>query len=254
MLTEKDSFTERFETLKSYISQAKHITFFGGAGVSTGSGIPDFRSPRGLYNNMPEEYRNVEPEYMLSHSCFCDKPELFFAFYRAVMDLRNFKPNSVHKYLAKLESEGKIEAVITQNVDMLHEDAGTKKIFKIHGTLAQNHCDKCRKIYNRDYIFTDSNPVPYCECGGIIRPDIVLYCEPLPVDQVDGAIEALHNTDLLIICGTSLKVQPAASFISECNASKWVIINNQLTDYDCWADIMFREDMNIIFDRLLKEL
>lgn len=250
-LTETDPFEIRFNTLKQYISQAQHITFFGGAGVSVGSGIPDFRSKNGLYNNMPKGYRNVKPEYMLSKSCLNENPELFFAFYKNIMDVRGYEPNSVHKYLAKLEANGKMEAVITQNVDLLHEAAGTKKLFKIHGTVAQNHCSKCHKIYDKDYIFNDTNTVPRCECGGIIRPNVVLYGEQLPEDQVDGAIDALHNTDLLIVCGTSLTVQPAASFISESRASMMVVINQQSTDYDCWADIVFREDMNTIFDKLL---
>jgi len=250
-LTEKDPFDTRFKALKSCINLAQHITFFGGAGVSVGSGIPDFRSAGGLYNNMPKEYQDVQPEYMLSRSCMIEKPEMFFTFYKNIMDVRGYQPNSVHKYLAKLEAAGKMEAVITQNVDMLHEAAGTKKLYKIHGTVAQNHCDKCHKVYDKDYIFNDTAPVPVCECGGVIRPDVVLYGEQLPEDQVVGALTSLHNTDLLIVCGTSLTVQPAASFVSECTASTMVIINQQPTSYDQWADIVFREDMNTIFDALL---
>ena len=252
-LTETDPFETRFNRLKTYIAQASHISFFGGAGVSVGSGIPDFRSPNGLYNNMPENYRHVEPEYMLSRTCLLENPEMFFTFYKNVMDVRGYEPNSVHKYLAKLETEGKIEAVITQNVDLLHEAAGTQKIFKLHGTVASNHCDHCKATYDKDYIFNDNRPVPRCTCGGVIRPDVVLYGEQLPEKEVTGALEALHNTDLLIVCGTSLTVQPAASFVSDCTASKMVIINQQPTAYDNWADIVFREDMNTIFTALLGE-
>ena len=254
-LTANDPFSERFDMLRSFIDQSKHIVFFGGAGVSTGSGIPDFRSADGLYNNMPEEYKDVQPEYMLSHSCLYNKPKMFYTFYRKMMDLRAYEPNSVHKYLAKLEQDGKMEAVVTQNIDLLHEKAGTRKLFKIHGTIDSNHCEMCRKIiHDENFIFDSTNDIPRCSCGGMVRPDVVLYEEALPKDQFGGAINAIRNADLLIVCGTSLTVFPAANLVDELNENgKLVIINRQSTKYDGWSDIVFHEDMNDIFDRLLAE-
>ena len=249
-LTASEPFSLRYEKLKELIARAQRIVFFGGAGVSTGSGIPDFRSKNGLYYNMPEEYGEVEPEYMLSHKCLYTQPELFFIFYRTVMDVRSYKPNNVHKYLAKLEKQGKMEAVVTQNIDMLHEAAGTTKLFKIHGTIAKNHCCSCGKIWGKDYIFDDTDPIPRCACGGMVRPNVVLYEEPLPPDQFSGAREALRKADLLIVCGTSLTVEPAAGLVSEYHGENMVIINEQPTKYDQWADVVFHEDMNEIFGKL----
>lgn len=251
-LSASEPFGKRFDALKALIDKSSNIVFFGGAGVSTGSGISDFRSPNGLYNNMPEKYRDVQPEYMLSNRCLYNDPELFFTFFRTVMDVRKYKPNTVHKYLAWLESQNKIRAVVTQNVDTLHETAGTKKLFKIHGTGASSTCCMCRKKFDENFIFENTDPIPRCTCGGLVRPDVVLYGESLPDDQVIGAIEAIKEADLLIACGTSLTVQPAASFVSYMpgNASL-VIINRDSTQYDSWADISFREDMNDIFEKLM---
>lgn len=252
-LTASDPFLLRYDRLKELIAQSKNIVFFGGAGVSTGSGIPDFRSKDGLYNNMPKEYSDVEPEYMLSHKCLYTQPELFFTFYRTVMDVRDYKPNAVHKYLARLEEQGKMRGVVTQNIDMLHEAAGSRKLFKIHGTVSTNHCENCGKVWGKDYIFDNTEPVPRCACGGMVRPDIVLYGEPLPQKAFSGAADAIRKSDLLIVCGTSLTVMPAAGLIDYYTGENMVIINEQPTKYDQWADVVFREDMNEIFEKLMAE-
>lgn len=250
-LTASDPFSLRYDKFKELIVQSKNIVFFGGAGVSTGSGIPDFRSKNGLYNNMPKEYSNVEPEYMLSHKCLYTQSELFFAFYRAVMDVRDYEPNAVHKYLARLEEQGKMRGVVTQNIDMLHEAAGSKKLFKIHGTVSTNHCEKCGKVWGKDFIFDNTDPIPRCACGGMVRPDVVLYGEPLPQDAYSGALNAIRSADLMIVCGTSLTVEPAASLVSNYLGENLVIINKQPTRHDPWADVVFRENMNEIFEQLL---
>ncbi|MCR5129659.1 MAG: NAD-dependent protein deacylase [Lachnospiraceae bacterium] len=252
-LSASESFSLRFERFKELIDTSKRIVFFGGAGVSTGSGIPDFRGKDGLYNNMPEEYKAYEPEYMLSHTCLYTKPELFFTFYRKVMDVRGYKPNAVHKYLAKLEEQGKVAGVVTQNIDLLHEAAGSRKLFKIHGTVSANHCEKCGKVRGKDFIFDNTDPIPRCVCGGMVRPDVVLYEEPLPQDAYSGAKNAIRSADLMIVCGTSLTVEPAASLVSNYVGENLVIINRQPTKYDQWADIVFHEDMNEIFRKLMAE-
>lgn len=243
---------KRLVRFKEIIAESKHIVFFGGAGVSTGSGIPDFRSADGLYNNMPDEVKQFQPEYLLSRQILFEHPEIFYNFYRNHMDLRPYEPNSVHKYLAKLETEGKMEAVVTQNVDMLHEKAGTKKLYKIHGTIAQNHCDKCKKTYDMDYIFNSKDAIPRCDCGqhGIIRPDVVMYGEQLPADQWRHSVNAIHKADCLIVCGTSLTVYPAANLVSEYAGKYLIIMNMTPTPYDNWADIVFNENMNDVFDAL----
>jgi len=252
-LTASDPFEERYAALKKKIDNANHIVFFGGAGVSTGSGIPDFRSANGLYKNMPEGFEYERPEDMLSRKCLIADTANFFRFYRNSLDVRHYEPNSVHKYLAKLEEIGKMEAVVTQNVDMLHEKAGTKKIYKIHGTAATNRCAACGKIYDADAIFDSPDAIPMCTCGGsYIRPNVVLFGEKLPKEQCMGATRAIARADLLIVAGTSLSVYPAAGFVNE-YVGDLIIINQSETPFDRVANIVFREDMNTIFDRLLAE-
>ena len=250
-LTASDPFDKRLARFKEIINESEHIVFFGGAGVSTGSGIPDFRSDDGLYNNMPENVKQFQPEYLLSRQILFEHPDIFYDFYKNHMDLRPYEPNSVHKYFAKLEEDGKMEAVVTQNVDLLHEKAGTKKIYKIHGTIASNRCDKCGKKYDRDHIFNTTG-IPRCDCGqhGLIRPDVVFYGESLPSDQWKGAVKAIKNADCLIICGTSLTVYPAANLVTDFHGKYLIIINRDETPHDNWADVVFHEDMNTIFDTL----
>lgn len=216
---------EKIKLLKEYINQAQSAVFFGGAGVSTESGIPDFRSKDGLYNTPNVGFESYTPEYLLSHTCLVREPKVYFEFHRQKMDTRNIEPNMAHKVLAKLEEQGKLKAVITQNIDGLHQKAGSKTVYEIHGSALRNYCSSCGKKYDRDYIFDSKEEIPRCECGGMIRPDIVLYEEGLPDDAVSGAINALSNADLLIIGGTSLTVYPAASFINYFRGKYLVVIN-----------------------------
>lgn len=213
------------EEFAEWIKDAKSIVFFGGAGVSTESGIPDFRSKDGLYNTPSVGFEKYQPEYLLSHTCLMEESETYFEFHRQKMDTRRIEPNNAHKYLAKLEETGKLLGVVTQNIDGLHQKAGSKKVYEIHGSALRNYCLKCGKKYDVDYIFDSKEPVPHCECGGMIRPDITLYEEGLPDSDVAGAIAAISKADMMIIGGTSLTVYPAASFINYFRGRYLVIIN-----------------------------
>ncbi len=213
------------ETFIDYLNNSSKVVFFGGAGVSTESGIPDFRSKDGLYNQHDIRFDQYRPEYLLSHSCLVDHPEVYFEFHRQKMDTRNIDPNDAHKYLAKLEEAGKLTAIVTQNIDGLHQKAGSKKVYEIHGSALRNYCSKCGKTYPEDYIFENKDSIPKCSCGGTIRPDITLYEEGLPEDEVRGAISAIASADMLIIGGTSLTVYPAASYIDYFRGKYLVIIN-----------------------------
>jgi NAD-dependent deacetylase len=213
------------EKLKELIDESSSIVFFGGAGVSTESGIPDFRSKDGLYNQHDVQFDKYQPEYLLSHSCLVCEPKIYYEFHRQKMDTRNIEPNNAHKYLAALEKTGKLKAIVTQNIDGLHQKAGSKVVYEIHGSALRNYCMKCGKEYPSDYIFESGEPIPKCSCGGTIRPDITLYEEGLPEDQVAGAIRSISGADMLIIGGTSLTVYPAASYINYFQGSNLVVIN-----------------------------
>jgi NAD-dependent deacetylase len=218
-------YMEDISRLKELIDDSERIVFFGGAGVSTESGIPDFRSKDGLYNQHDVRFDMYQPEYLLSHSCLVYEPKVYYEFHRQKMDTRNIEPNNAHKYLAALEKTGKLKAVVTQNIDGLHQKAGSRVVYEIHGSALRNYCMSCGKEYPEDYIFTSTEPIPKCSCGGTIRPDITLYEEGLPDDQVDGAINAIASADMLIIGGTSLSVYPAASFINYFRGKNLVVIN-----------------------------
>lgn len=218
---------QSIEKLREYIGNAKRIVFFGGAGVSTESGIPDFRSADGLYNRHDVNFEGYTPEYLLSHTCLVREPEVFFEFYRQKMDTRNVKPNAAHLKLAELERVGKLSAVVTQNIDSLHQRAGSRRVYEIHGTTARNYCMRCGKEHPANFIFESEERVPHCECGGIVRCDVTLYEEPLPEAAVEGAIDAIRQADMLIIGGTSLTVYPAASFVRYFRGDRIVIINKQ---------------------------
>ncbi len=213
------------EKLKELIDESKNIVFFGGAGVSTESGIPDFRSKDGLYNQHDVRFDRYQPEYLLSHSCLVYEPKVYYEFHRQKMDTRSIEPNNAHKYLARLEEMGKLKGIVTQNIDGLHQKAGSKVVYEIHGSALRNYCMNCGKEYPSDYIFKSEEPVPKCDCGGIIRPDITLYEEGLPDDQVAGAIDAISHADMLMIGGTSLSVYPAASFVNYFRGNTLVVIN-----------------------------
>ena len=222
---------EKIAALKHMIDESERIVFFGGAGVSTESGVPDFRSKDGLYNQHDVRFDGFEPEYLLSRTCLLREPEVFFEFYRQKMDARHVQPNAAHKFLAKLEKEGKLTAVVTQNIDGLHQKAGSVNVCEIHGTTRRNYCMKCGRGYPADYIFDSDERVPHCDCGGVIRCDVTLYEEALPSREVERALAAISAADMLIIGGTSLTVYPAASFVSAFRGKHIVIINKQHIPY-----------------------
>ena len=215
----------KIETLKNWIENCDNIVFFGGAGVSTESGVPDFRSKDGLYNQHDVRFDRYRPEYLLSHSCLVNEPKVYFEFHRQKMDTREIEPNFAHKYLAQLEQQGKLKAVVTQNIDGLHQKAGSKNVYEIHGSALRNYCMRCNKKYPEDYIFSSTEDIPHCTCGGIIRPDITLYEEMLPDDAVSRSIDAISKAEMLIIGGTSLTVYPAASYINYFRGKYLVVIN-----------------------------
>ena len=216
---------EKITKLKDFIEKANDIVFFGGAGVSTESGVPDFRSKDGLYNQRDVRFERYEPEYLLSHECLYNEPEVFFEFYRQKLDTSGIKPNAAHYALAELEKRGKLSAVITQNIDGLHQLAGSKNVFEIHGTTQKNYCMRCGKKYPADYIYKSKTNIPRCGCGGIVRCDVTLYGEQLPEEAVEGAVSAISKADMLIIGGTSLTVYPAASYIQYFRGKYLAVIN-----------------------------
>ncbi len=243
------SYEERIKQLKEIILNSPSTVFFGGAGVSTESGIPDFRSKDGLYNQKDVNFEKYEPEYLLSHSCLVNNPEVFYEFYRQKLDVSGCEPNACHKVLAKMEEKGLLKCVITQNIDGLHQKAGSKNVLEIHGTTAHTICSKCRKEYPSRYIFETDEKVPRCECGGLIRPDVTLYEENLP-KAFDEAYKIVSTSACLIVGGTSLAVFPAASLISYFYGSHLIIINNQETPYDNYADLVFHENLGKVFSDL----
>lgn len=232
--------------LKKMIDESNNIVVFTGAGVSTDSGLKDFRSSDGIYN-IKLDY-NKSPEYMLSRECFYNDTELFYDFYRKYMIIDNVKPNITHKYLKKLEDMGKLSCVITQNIDGLHILAGNKVVYELHGSVYRNHCIKCNKKYDVDFI--KNNSVPKCECGGLIKPDVVLYGEMLPNDEYNSSIRAIRNSDMLIVLGTSLTVFPASDLIRFFKGKYLVIINRDSTNYDYKADLVIHDNLKEIFSKL----
>ena len=232
-------------TLQKVIDESNSIVFFGGAGVSTESGIPDFRSPDGLYN---QKY-DVPPEELLSHGYFFSHTEKFYEFYREKMICLDAKPNKAHKKLAELEKAGKLKAVITQNIDGLHSAAGSKKVYELHGSVHRNYCLDCGKSYSAEDILA-SNGIPHCTCGGLIKPDVVLYGENLDDATVTGALSAIESCDTLIIGGTSLTVYPAAGFIRYFKGKNLVLINMSSTPFDSKADIVIHDKVGEVLDKI----
>lgn len=229
------------------IDDSSNIVFFGGAGVSTASGIRDFKGKNGLYTEM-NMLNGLPPEYMLSSALFYSKPDVFFEFYRNNMNCLKAEPNIVHKYLAELEKRGKLKAIVTQNIDGLHQKAGSHNVLEIHGTVYKNHCIKCDKNYSADFMFNCTG-VPKCDCGGIVKPDVVLYGEMLP-EAFEVATKYIYCADLLIVAGTSLTVEPAASLVRIFNGKNMVIINDSPTPYDNAASLVIRDDMVEVFKEL----
>lgn len=232
------------ERLKKIIDESGDVVFFGGAGVSTESNIPDFRSESGLYH--AQKKYGHSPETMLSHTFYINNTSMFFKYYKENLIYIDAKPNDAHKALASLEEAGKVTAVITQNIDGLHQKAGSKKVYELHGSVLRNYCERCGKFHEVEYIMNDDNckkDIPYCQCGGIIKPDVVLYEEMLDDEIINGAVEAISSADTMIIGGTSLVVYPAAGLINYFRGKNLVLINKSQTPYDGKADLVIYDSI-----------
>nr|WP_207654927.1 NAD-dependent protein deacylase [Clostridium thermopalmarium] len=241
---------DKLKLFKEMIDKSSNIVFFGGAGVSTESNIPDFRSENGLYktkNNFA-----YSPEVMLSHSFFMEHTEDFFDFYKAKMIYKDAKPNYAHIVLAELEKRGKLKAVITQNIDGLHQIAGSKNVLELHGSVHRNYCMKCGKSFDLDYVLNSKELTPYCdECSGIVKPDVVLYEEPLDMDVMERAVKHIQEADTLIVGGTSLVVYPAAGLIQYFNGENLILINKSSTSYDNRADLVINDSIGKVLKSLM---
>lgn len=236
---------QKIETLRNWIRESNRIVFFGGAGVSTESGIPDFRSVDGLYRQKFE----YPPETIISHSFYLRDPSYFFRFYREKMMPLGFEPNVTHLKLAQWEAEGKLLGVVTQNIDGLHQKAGSKEVFELHGSVLRNYCTKCGKFHSAEFV-KEHPDIPRCECGGIVKPDVVLYEESLDGYVLQGAVNAIENADLLIVAGTSLTVYPAAGLVNYYRGDRMVLINRDITPFDNQANLVFHESLGNIFTQL----
>lgn len=240
------------ETLQHWIDESDNIVFFGGAGVSTESGIPDFRSQDGLYN---QEYK-YPPETIVSHSFYRANPKEFYRFYRDKMLMPDAEPNPAHKKLAELEAAGKLKAVVTQNIDGLHQKAGSKTVYELHGSTLRNYCEHCHQFFDLEYMLNYKNPengdVPLCDaCGGPVKPDVVLYEEGLDDRVISGAVDAISHADMLIIGGTSLVVYPAAGFINYYHGKKLVLINKSATSVDSRADLVIHDPIGEVLGQIV---
>jgi len=236
---------DKIRKLKQWVEESSRIVAFTGAGVSTESGIPDFRSVDGLYS----QKFDYPPETIISHSFYQRKPEYFFRFYREKMLPLGFEPNITHRTFAKWEAEGKLLAVVTQNIDGLHQKAGSKTVYELHGSVLRNYCTLCGKFHSAEFI-KESAGVPRCACGGIIKPDVVLYEEGLDGDVIEKSISAIRRADLLIVAGTSLTVYPAAGFVNYYRGNRLVLINRDATPYDSYADLVIHDSLGNVLSQL----
>lgn len=234
--------SKEIETFIKWVEESENIVFFGGAGVSTESGIPDFRSVDGLYN---QKY-DYPPETILSHSFYVRKPEEFFKFYREKMIFTDAKPSITHSKLSELEKKGKLKGVITQNIDGLHQKAGNKHVVELHGSVLRNYCEKCGCFYGLQYILNSDN-IPICKCGGKVKPDVVLYEEGLNSDNISEAVRLIREADVLIVGGTSLGVYPAAGLIDYYNGNKLILVNKTPTPYDKRANLLIHDELGDVF-------
>lgn len=234
---------DKIKIFKQLVDECNNIVFFGGAGVSTESGIPDFRSKDGLYN---QKY-SYSPEEILSHTFFLNNTEEFYKFYRDKMNALKYQPNITHKKLAKLEEQGKLKAIITQNIDGLHQKAGSKNVLELHGSIYRNYCTKCNKLYSADYLF-ESNGIPKCNCGGVIKPDVILYEEKLNSKILENSKTTITQAELLIIAGTSLTVYPASGLINYFQGKNLILINRDSTIYDTKADLVINDSLGKVFE------
>lgn len=236
---------EELKTLQRWVDESSRIVFFGGAGVSTESGIPDFRSVDGLYH----QHYSDPPETILSHSYFVNNPEGFFRFYRDKMLFPDAQPNAAHRKLAELEQAGKLTAVVTQNIDGLHQKAGSKRVYELHGAVSRNYCERCHTFYSLEEVMNTTG-VPRCDCGGIIKPDVVLYEEALNDKVIDGAVNAIAQADLLIVGGTSLNVWPAAGLINYYRGSRLALINKSPVARDLDAGLVITDPIGEVLSQL----
>ena len=236
---------DKIETLRKWIAESSRIVAFTGAGVSTESGIPDFRSVDGLYRQKFE----YPPETIISHSFYQRNPEYFFRFYREKMLPLGFEPNITHEVLAKWERQGKLSAVVTQNIDGLHQRAGSQRVYELHGSVLRNYCTLCGKFHSAEFV-KEYAGVPRCSCGGIVKPDVVLYEERLDEDVIEMSVAAIASADLLIVAGTSLTVYPAAGLIDYYRGDRLVLINRDVTPYDSRANLVFHESLGTVFGQL----
>ncbi len=237
--------SSKLDTLKTWVDEAEKMVFFGGAGVSTESGIPDFRSVDGLYN---QKFK-YPPETIISHSFFERRPEEFFEFYKEKMLPLGFEPNVTHKVLARWEREGRLAAVVTQNIDGLHQKAGSKNVLELHGSVLRNYCVRCHKSYSAEFV-KNAKGVPLCDCGGVVKPDVVLYEESLDEGVMYRAVKAISEADVLIVAGTSLTVWPAAGMIRYYRGRRLVLINRDPTPYDDDADLVLHARLGDVFSQL----
>lgn len=239
----------KIEQLKKMIEESHDIVIFSGAGLSTNSGIPDFRSANGIYNEKLKS--KFSPEEIISHSFFMKHPDDFYKFYFEKMVYPDAKPNIAHEFFAKLQKNHKV-TIVTQNIDDLHQMAGSKNVIELHGSIARNYCMKCRKYYNIKDIIKFSPNIPYCECGGIIKPDVVLYEESLNEDDIVSAVRAIGDCDMLIVVGTSLVVYPAAGFVRYYNKDKLVLLNKSETQYDSKCNLVIHDDIKNVIEEIEK--
>ena len=236
---------DKIQQLRTWIDESHAMVFFGGAGVSTESGIPDFRSVDGLYS----QHFEYPPETIISHSFYLKNPSYFFRFYREKMLPLGFEPNITHRKLARWEREGKLQAVVTQNIDGLHQKAGSEKVYELHGSVLRNYCTRCHKFYSAEFI-RDAADIPRCTCGGIVKPDVVLYEEPLNEETIEKSVAAIASADMLMVAGTSLTVYPAAGLLRYYRGNRLVLINRDETPYDSAADLVLHESLGKVFEQL----
>lgn len=238
----------KYDELKRIIDHSSSIVVFTGAGISTPSGIPDFRSADGIYSQKRKD--KYTPEEIISHTFFMNNPELFYEFYKEKMCYPNAKPNAAHKYFADLEKKGKNVTIVTQNIDNLHQEAGSNRVYELHGSVHRNYCERCGRLFGLKYVLSHKG-VPLCDkCGGMIKPDVVLYEEPLDEQTINLAISAIMTCDTLIIVGTSLTVYPAAGFVRYFRGSNLVVINKDATSYDNMCDLVFNEDIIKVIENI----
>ena len=242
---------QKIDALNEIIEGSKHIVFLGGAGVSTESGIPDFRSKNGLYNKKDGKFRNYKPEYLLSYDCLNKKPEIFFSYFRKNLDCRVVQPNDAHKKLAEMELKGKLDGIVTQNIDGLHQKAGSKKVWEIHGSALRCYCVGCHAEYGTEFIFENTEDIPHCpKCGKMIRPDVTLYGEFLPQRAYEEAVALIRYADCLIIGGTSLEVGSAAQLAHMYHGKYLVIINKGKTKMEGKADLVFHDSIGKVMNQI----